>query len=231
VSARSWIFETDAIDGLTNLPIGGFGETEICGQSENQFVNSQTRRYVNLMNEWADIEWADMVLVGRIARSHGLKGHVVVNPETDFAEVRFAPGATLWTRSDRGDEQLVVVSSRMQGVRPVIGFQGVERVEDAERLSGLELRVPEGSLQALGDGVYYQHQLIGCAVETTAGQRVGDVTRVDGGAAGSLLAIEGPRGEILIPLAVDITTQVDVAAKRIVIDPPEGLLELNEKKH
>jgi len=175
--------------------------------------------------------WDDMVLVGRIARPHGLKGQVVVNPDTDFAEERFAAGATLWTRSDRGDEQLVVASSRMQGARPVIGFDGFERIEDAERLAGLELRVPEGSLQPLGDGVYYQHQLIGCVVETAAGQRVGAVARVEGGAAGSLLAVDGPSGEILIPLALDITTQIDVAAGRIVIDPPEGLLELNEKKN
>jgi len=175
------------------------------------------------------MNWDDLVLVGRIARPHGLKGHVVVHPETDFPEERFAPGATLWTRSDRGDEQLVVASSRMQGGRPVIGFEAVERLEDAERLSGLELRVPEGALRALDEGVYYRHQLIGCAVETTAGRRVGEVVRVDGGAAGSLLAIDGPRGEILIPLAVDIATQVDVAAKRIVINPPDGLLELNER--
>lgn len=176
------------------------------------------------------VNWDDLVLVGRIARPHGLKGQVVVNPETDFAEERFATGAILWTRSDRGDEQLAVAFSRMQGSRPVLGFHGIERIEDAERLAGQELRVPEGSLQPLGDGVYYQHQLIGCVVETAAGQRVGDVARVEGGAAGSVLAIDGPKGEILIPLAVDITTQIDVAAKRIVVNPPAGLLELNEKK-
>ena len=174
--------------------------------------------------------WDDMVLVGRIARPHGLKGQVVVNPETDFAEQRFAEGATLWTRSDRGDEQLVITSSRLQGTRPVIGFDGFASVEDVERLAGLELRVPEGTLQPLAEGTYYQHQLIGCVVETTAGERVGEVARVEGGAAGSLLAIEGPRGEILIPLAVDICTSVDVAARRITVAPPEGLLELNERK-
>jgi 16S rRNA processing protein RimM len=66
-------------------------------------------------------------------------------------------------------------------------------------------------------------------VETAAGERIGEVVRVDGGAAGSLLAIDGPRGEILIPLAVDITTTVDVNARRIAVNPPEGLLELNER--
>ena len=177
------------------------------------------------------MDWEQLVLVGRIARPNGLKGLVAVNPETDFAEERFAEGATLWTRSDRGEEQLTIRSSRMQGTRPVVGFEGFERIEDVERLAGLELRVPEDSLQPLAEGTYYQHQLIGCVVETATGERIGEVARVDGGAAGSLLAIDGPNGEILIPLAMDITTMVDVGAKRIVVRPPEGLLELNEKKN
>lgn len=171
-----------------------------------------------------------MVLVGWISRPHGLKGDVVVSPETDFPEERFIKGATLWTRSDRGDEQLVIRSAKLQGSRPVIGFAGCERIEDAERLAGRELRVPEDSLQPLGEGAYYQHELIGCMVETVAGQRIGEVARVEGGAAGSLLAIDGPNGEILIPLAVDICTNVDVVAKRITVEPVEGLLELNERK-
>ena len=176
------------------------------------------------------MNWDDLVLVGRIARPHGLRGHVVVNPETDFAEERFVEGAALWTRSERGDEQLVIKESRLQGARPVVQFEGCNRIEDVERLSGLELRVPEESLRPLGQGTYYHHQLIGCVVETAAGERIGEVARVDGGAAGSLLAIDGPNGEILIPLAVDICTNVDVAAKRITVQPPEGLLELNERK-
>jgi 16S rRNA processing protein RimM len=175
------------------------------------------------------VNWDALVLVGRIARPHGLKGHVLVNPETDFAEERFVEGATLWTRSSLGDEVLVITSARLQGARPIVGFEGFERLEDAERLAGLELRVPEDLLRPLAEGTYYQHQLIGCVVETAAGERIGEVARVDGGAAGSLLAIDGPRGEILVPLAVDICTSVDVEARRITIEPPDGLLELNER--
>jgi len=177
------------------------------------------------------IDWDALVLVGRIARPHGLKGHVVVNPDTDFAEERFAEGSTLWTRSDEGPRQLVIKASRLQGNRPVVRFDGFDRIEDVERLAGLELRVPEESLQRLAEGTYYQHQLIGCVVETAAGERIGEVARVEGGAAGSVLAIDGPRGEILIPLAMDITTNIDVEAKRITVQPPEGLLELNERKN
>jgi 16S rRNA processing protein RimM len=171
-----------------------------------------------------------MILVGRVARPHGIRGQVVVNPETDFVEDRFAAGAIVWTRVDAGDERLIVSTMRVQNGRPIVGFEGFERIEDVERLAGVELRVPEDSLQELQDGAFYHFQLVGCAVETTSGERVGDVARVDGGAGGSLLAIDGPRGEILIPFAVDICVEVDVAAKRIRIDPPEGLLELNERK-
>jgi 16S rRNA processing protein RimM len=96
-------------------------------------------------------------------------------------------------------------------------------------LAGLELRVPDTALRPLGAGTYYQHQLVGCEVETRVGERIGAVTRVDGGAGGSLLAIDGAYGEILVPFADEICVEVDIAAKRIRIDPPEGLLELNER--
>jgi 16S rRNA processing protein RimM len=169
-----------------------------------------------------------MVLVGRVARPHGLRGDVVINPDTDFVEERFAAGATLMTRQDGGEELLTVATSRVQSGRPIVRFEGCARLEDAERLVGLELRVPEEALLPLEAHTYYQHQLVGCVVETTSGDRVGEVTRVDGGISGSLLVIAGSRGEILVPLSQAICVEIDVAAKRIRVDAPEGLLDLNE---
>ena len=171
-----------------------------------------------------------MALVGRIAKPHGLRGDVVVNPETDFAEERFVAGARLWTRSDRGEETLVVASARFQNGRPVVGFEGISRIEEAERLAGLELRIPEDALQPLAEHTYYRHQLVGCGVETVSGERVGEVRRVEGGVGGSLLVVDGARGEVLVPLTLAICVEIDVAAKRIRIEPPEGLLELNETR-
>ena len=170
-----------------------------------------------------------MALVGRIARPHGLRGQVVINPDTDFVEERFAEGATVWTRSAAGDERLTVASMRVQSGRPVVGFEGFTRIEDVERLAGLELRVPEETLQPLQPGSYYEHQLVGCIVETAAGDVVGTVAAVEGGAGATRLVMRGPRGEILIPLAVDICVDIDVVNKRIRINPPDGLLELNER--
>src|SRR5215211_3423650 len=130
-----------------------------------------------------------MALVGRIARPHGLRGQVVIKPETDFVEERFAEGATMWTRSAAGQEQLTVASSRVQNGRPVVGFEGFTRIEDVERLAGLELRVPDDMLQPLGPGTYYEHQLVGCAVETVAGAVVGTVAAVEGGAGATRLVM------------------------------------------
>jgi 16S rRNA processing protein RimM len=169
-----------------------------------------------------------MVLVGRVARPHGIRGQVIVNPETDFVDERFKVGARFWTRSVRGDEQLTVTSARVQNGRPVVSFDGFSSIEDVERLAGLDLRVPEEALQPLDAGVYYHHQLIGCAVDTVGGERVGEVVRVDGGAAGSLLVVNGSRGEILIPLSTAVCVEIDVGAHRIRIDPPDGLIELND---
>ena len=175
-------------------------------------------------------DWQDMVVVGRIARPHGLRGQVIVNPETDFVDDRFVSGATMWVRSGHGEESLTIASARVQNGRPVIGFEGFSSIEDVARLAGLELRVPEDSLRVLGEGVYYQHQLVGCAVETVDGVRIGEVARVEGGAGGSLLCVRGAQGEVLIPFAQHICVEIDVAGRRIRIDPPEGLLALNEKK-
>jgi 16S rRNA processing protein RimM len=173
--------------------------------------------------------WDDMVTVGRIARPHGLQGQVIVNPETDFVADRFAVGATLWTRG--GNEALTVTSFRVHGGRPVVGFEGFTRIEDVEPLAGLELRVPESMLQPLEAGSFYHHQLVGCMVEDVNGNTIGEVERVEGGTGGSRLVINGRRGEILVPLATEICVEIDIDGKRIRIDPPEGLIDLNEVRH
>jgi len=174
--------------------------------------------------------WDEMALVGRITRPHGLRGDVVIHPETDFVEERFRAGAIVWTSSDRGVEALVVHGMRGHVDRPVIAFEGFARIEEVERLVGLELRVPEDALLPLDAHTYYQHDLVGCVVDTTRGDRLGSVIRVDGTAACSQLVVQGGRGEVLIPLAAEICVTIDVEARAILIEPPEGLLELNDPK-
>jgi 16S rRNA processing protein RimM len=93
------------------------------------------------------------------------------------------------------------------------------------------LRVPEEALGPLPEGVFHHHALIGCEVTTAGGARVGTVVRVEGSMAASLLVIDGARGEVLVPFVSAICLEIDPAARRIVIDPPEGLVEVNVGPH
>lgn len=170
-----------------------------------------------------------MAVVGRIARAHGNRGQVVVNVETDFPEERFKVGAELFVERAGQVEPLTVASVRFQRDRPVIGFAGVETMDAAEALAGMELRIPAERLAALPAGTFYHHDLIGCRVETRAGELVGTVQEVEGGAGGHRLVVRSATGgEILVPLAAEICTRIDPAARVIVVDPPEGLLDLNQ---
>jgi 16S rRNA processing protein RimM len=173
------------------------------------------------------MDWEAMAIVGRIARAHGIRGQVIVNPETDFPDERFKPGAELFVERGGKVDALTVTTARFQGGRPVIGIAGVETMTDAETLAGLELRVPVERLAALPSGTYYRHDLIGCRVETQDGQTIGVVRNVEGELTGSRLVVDAAGREVLIPLVAPICTVVDPAAKRIVIDPPEGVIEAN----
>ena len=97
----------------------------------------------------------------------------------------------------------------------------------AEALAGYELRVPVSWLMPLPAGTFYRHDLVGCHVETTDGSPVGVVREVEGTLTLSRLVVAGGKGDIQIPLVAAICTTVDVANKRIVVDPPVGLLDVN----
>jgi 16S rRNA processing protein RimM len=171
-------------------------------------------------------DWDALILVGVVARSHGNKGEVIVNSETDFPEERFRPGGRLHTRLPGGEERLLVVtSSRMHQGRPVLALDGYGSISDAEGLAGCELRVPESEQAPLPPGLFYHHQLVGCEVVGEDGGAIGRVAKVEGGTGTSRLVVRGPRKELQIPLADEICT-VDIARKRITVRPPEGLLEL-----
>jgi 16S rRNA processing protein RimM len=172
----------------------------------------------------------DLVLVGRVARAHGNKGQVIVNPDTDFPDERFRVGKTLYaTAQGVAARSLVIASVRMHQGRPVLGFEGVVTMNDAEALAGAELRVPETDLTVLPDNTFYRHDLIGCEVKTEAGRTIGTVKAVEGPPSRSMLVLESHRGEVLIPLASEICVTIDPVRRTIVIAPPEGLIELNEK--
>ena len=172
--------------------------------------------------------WDDMVLVGRVARAHGHRGEVVVNPDTDFAQDRFQVGQVLHVRLCGDAQPREITAARFHQGRPVIALGGIDSMSAAEMLAGAELRVPGEALAALPDGTFWHHDLVGCVVTTVGGDRVGTVGAVEGPPEGSRLVVNGPRGEVLVPMVEGICVRVDPASRCIVVNPPEGLLELNE---
>lgn len=172
------------------------------------------------------------VLVGRIVRPHGNKGHVVVESYTDFGGARFQPGVTLVASRDGQPVAMTktIEAARPYGARWVVGFEGVGSIDDAEALRGLDLRIAERDVMPLPDGSYYRHDLVGCRVVSEAGDEIGTVARVDdSGGAAPLLVVEAGGSEVLVPLAEAICRHVDIAARRVVIAPPDGLVDLNRK--
>ena len=103
-------------------------------------------------------------------------------------------------------------------------------MNDAEALRGVELRVPERALQPLPEGAFYHFQLVGCEVVTpSAARRSARSGRSKATPASHRLSIGTADGEVLVPLVTSICVSIDVAAKRIVIDPPAGLLDVNRR--
>jgi len=173
--------------------------------------------------------WDEMAVVGWIGRTHGVRGQVIVHVETDFPSERFQPGAELFVRRGAVIEPLTLTTVRFQHERPVVGIRGVADMNAAAALAGTELRVPIDRLARLPPGMFYRHDLVGCRVQTSTGEVVGTVSGVEGSLAGSRLVVETTTGEVLVPLASEICPTIDPASRRIVINPPEGLLDLNRR--
>ena len=174
-------------------------------------------------------DWDAMVTVGRIVRPQGRRGEVVVALDTDFAEARFQPGAALWTSKAGVTRTLTVTSSWPHQDRWVVAFDGFGSIDEAETLRDVELRVPVEALQPLGAGTFYVHDLAGCRVETMTGTIVG--RRRAGGPRGGtplLVVSANARRGARAAGRGDLPAASTSAAKTIAIDPPDGLIEVNE---
>lgn len=171
--------------------------------------------------------WDDLLLVGRIARTHGLRGEVAIDAVSDFADERFRPGVALWTRVGGALRQVTIARMRVHQDRPLVSFEGLDSIEAVEALGKAELRMAADDMPPLPDDTYHHHDLVGCEVVTREGGVVGKVKAVEGTRTASLLVVDGRRGEVLVPLAASICVEVDPRARRIVVAPPEGLLDLN----
>ncbi|MCG3161142.1 MAG: Ribosome maturation factor RimM [Acidobacteria bacterium] len=177
-------------------------------------------------NERASVEEDDLVTVARIARPQGIRGEVIADLLTDFPE-RFAKLGGFYVK--RADGRLLTLdleSSRPHKGRVALKFAGCDDCNSAEELRGARVMVTRDQLVALPEGAYYDFDLIGCEAVTGDGQQLGRVEEVQNYGAAPLLVVRDGKREFLIPLVLSICVEIDTERKRIVINPPEGLLEL-----
>ncbi|MCV6985665.1 ribosome maturation factor RimM [Mycobacterium shinjukuense] len=170
------------------------------------------------------------LVVGRVVKAHGVTGEIVVEIRTDDPTARFAPGTRLRARPARESDQgrdYVVDGARDHGGRLLVRLAGVADRDTADALRGSLLVIDSADLPPIDEpDTFYDHQLEGLRVRTTTGQRVGVVAEVIHTAAGELLAIRGDDREVLVPFVGAIVPSVSLDDGTIVIDPPEGLLDL-----
>jgi 16S rRNA processing protein RimM len=116
----------------------------------------------------------------------------------------------------------------MHGDQLIIKFAGVDTISDAERLAGADVSIPMEQRAELGEGDYFQTDLVGCEVVDLAGRTLGVVTEFQETGGTPLLEVKTPAGgELLIPFAASICNKIDLGTRRIEVNLPEGLEELN----
>jgi 16S rRNA processing protein RimM len=168
------------------------------------------------------------LVVGRIARPHGVRGELAIDVRTDDPELRLAAGAVLKTEPAAAGP-LTVVRTRWHSGRLLVTFNGIEDRNGADDLRGVLLLVDSAELEDVTDpDEFRDHQLIGLAVVAPDGEHVGDVADVlHSGQDLLLVSGSGKRAgeEIMIPFVSAIVPEVDLAAGVLRIDPPPGLLD------
>ena len=175
------------------------------------------------------------LVVGRVAKSHGVRGELVVEVRTDEPELRFAPGVRLRGQAPKSEavQIFTVESAREHSGRLLVRIEGIGDRTAADALRGTIFLIDSANLPpSEHPDEFYDHELEGLTVRLTDGTEIGTVNEVLHSAAGELLSIRASAGaggrsgrEILIPFVTAIVPTVSIAEGLIIVDPPEGLLD------
>ncbi|MBD8505509.1 ribosome maturation factor RimM [Hoyosella sp. G463] len=170
------------------------------------------------------------LVIGRVAKSHGVHGELVVEVRTDAPEDRFIPGIELRGRRDRerATRPYVIEAVRAHSGRLLVRLEGIRDRDAADELRGTLFVIDSADIPPSEDDSYYDHELEGLrAFLVGSGEELGTVREVLHTAAGELLAITTTEGkEVLVPFVTEIVPGIDLDAGRISVAPPDGLLEL-----
>ncbi|MDR1794368.1 MAG: ribosome maturation factor RimM [Erysipelotrichaceae bacterium] len=159
-----------------------------------------------------------MLKLGKILKPFGMKGEVKIASESEFLSARLAIGKTVQTADHK---ELKVASFRHHHGVALVRFEGIESMDDAEKLRDVELLVDEASIPPLKDG-FYLFELVGMQVYDQNGY-LGEVIEASK-AAQTLLRIQGKEKVILVPYVPAFVKSVSREEKKILIESIEGLV-------
>jgi 16S rRNA processing protein RimM len=160
------------------------------------------------------------VVVGVVAKAHGIRGEVSVQNRSDNPD-RWQTDAIVF---DRDGAPYRVREVRPHGAHLLVRFEGIDDRTTAEAMRGRELLVPRSWLPPLPEGEWWPDQIQGCSVVTDGGRDLGAVTEIVANPANDLwVAVDGSGTETVIPVLAEVVVGVDVEAKRIVVREIPGL--------
>jgi len=179
-----------------------------------------------VLGERGPTDAPSLVAVGRIVRTQGRRGEVRVEPLTDTPE-RLAELRECWLVPPTTGERHDVEAVWFQGRVPILKLSGSATMTDAEALVGRLVTIPRSAVRSLPPDHYYAFDLVGCAVETPEGASLGTITEILAGPEHDYWTVKLGDRTWSLPAVAAIVERVDLAARRVVARPPEGLVELD----
>ena len=168
-----------------------------------------------------------MLSIGKVLKPQGRRGELKIKLFTDPSEKLFF--SRVFFNKKGFSEEFQIESSRLHKTYIVLKLKGVNSISEAQEFVGEDILCPVEEFSKLKNGEFYFHQIEGCSVITKSGEKIGTVRDVMPVSENDLLVVHSQEGrEYLIPLAQPICLKIDLGKRTIIIDPPEGLLDLDE---
>ena len=163
------------------------------------------------------------MLIGKIVGIHGIKGTHKLRSYAESLSV-FAPGSSILVRDRCGREATYEIHwVKPHTGTPLISFKGIVNRDQAEKLIGAELFIPQSDLPELDEDTFYWRDLIGIEVYTTTGEFLGRIESIIETGSNDVYVVKSNENEVLIPALESVVLDIDLAHKRMRVDLPEGL--------
>ncbi len=166
----------------------------------------------------------EFITIGEIIAPSGIKGKLKIRVVTDFPQ-RFIPSSKIYINR----QPVTINSTEWHKGKAIVKLNTIDSIEDAQRLQGQPIEIHHSQVYPLPEGQYYHFQLIRLEVWTTQGELLGTITEVLTADSNDNYVVCKAREEILIPAIEDVIKSIDLDKGCLVIEPIEGLLDLNKK--